>query len=165
MMRRYLAAVMDLSVTLLEIHKLMYFKQESGQGLRLKFTKGPYGPYAENLRHVLTLIEGHFIGGYGDAADKPDKPIEPKAEAVAAAGRFLADQTSQLTRCTISNAQTTKQTTTATRRQATLGRRAEIRNLRPAASPNIAKNGTRAMVSRNETASYRPASPAHRIVN
>lgn len=91
LMRRYLAAVMDPTVTLLEIHKLMYFMQESGQRLKLTFTKGPYGPYAENLRHVLTHIEGHFIIGYGDAADKPDKPIEPKAEAVAAAERFLAD--------------------------------------------------------------------------
>ncbi len=91
LMRRYLAAVMDPSVTLLEIHKLMYFMQESGQDLRLKYTKGLYGPYAENLRHVLTHIEGHFIIGYGDAADKPDKPIEPKAEAVAVAEEFLKD--------------------------------------------------------------------------
>ena len=91
LMHRYLAAVMDPTVTLLEIHKLMYFMQESGQGLRLKFTKGPYGPYSENLRHVLTLIEGHFIIGYGDAVDKPDRPIEPRAEAVAAAERFLAE--------------------------------------------------------------------------
>lgn len=91
LMRRYLAAVMDPSVTLLEIHKLMYFMQESGQDLRLKYTKGLYGPYAENLRHVLTHIEGHFIIGYGDAADKPDKPIEPKAKAVAVAEEFLKD--------------------------------------------------------------------------
>lgn len=91
LMRRYLAAVMDPSVTLLEIHKLMYFMQESGQNLRLNYSKGPYGPYAENLRHVLTHIEGHFIIGYGDAADKPDKPIEPKPEAVAAAEEFLKD--------------------------------------------------------------------------
>jgi len=89
LMRRYLAAVMDPTVTLLEIHKLMYFMQESGQNLRLKFTKGPYGPYGENLRHVLTCIEGHFITGYGDAADKPDRPIELKAEAVATAEEFL----------------------------------------------------------------------------
>ena len=91
LMRRYLAAVMDPTVTLLELHKLMYFMQESGQPLKLLFTKGPYGPYAENLRHVLTHIEGHFIIGYGDAADKPEKPIEPKGHAVAAAEEFLKD--------------------------------------------------------------------------
>jgi len=92
LMRRYLAAAMDPSVTLLEIHKLMYFMQESGQNLRLKYSKGPYGPYAENLRHVLTHIEGHFIIGYGDAADKPDKPIELKPDAVTAAENYLANQ-------------------------------------------------------------------------
>lgn len=91
LMRRYLAAVMDPTITLLEIHKLMYFMQESGQNLRLEYTKGPYGPYARNLRHVLTHIEGHFIVGYGDAADQPDKPIMPKAEAVTAAESFLKD--------------------------------------------------------------------------
>ena len=58
---------------------------------QLQFTKGPYGPYAENLRHVLTRIEGHFIIGHGDAADEPDKPIEPKPGAVKAAEAFLAD--------------------------------------------------------------------------
>jgi O-acetyl-ADP-ribose deacetylase (regulator of RNase III) len=92
LMRRYLAAVMDPTVTLLEIHKLMYFMQEAGQPLKLSYAKGPFGPYAENLRHVLTHIEGHFIIGYGDAADKPNKAIEPKAHAVAAAEEFLKDR-------------------------------------------------------------------------
>src|SRR5215208_2801766 len=75
LMRRYLAAVMDPAVTLLEIHKLMYFLQEAGEPLQLRFKKLHYGPYAENLRHVLSYIEGHFIQGYGDAADQPDKQI------------------------------------------------------------------------------------------
>lgn len=91
LMRRYLAAVMDPTVTLLEIHKLMYFTQEAGQPLKLNFPKGPSGPYAENLRHVLTHIEGHFIVGYGDAADAPEKPIELQARAVGAAEEFLKD--------------------------------------------------------------------------
>jgi O-acetyl-ADP-ribose deacetylase (regulator of RNase III) len=73
---RYLAAVMDPFITLLEIHKLMYFMQEAGENLRLKYEKGTYGPYAKNLRHVLSLIEGHFISGYGDAEDDPERPIE-----------------------------------------------------------------------------------------
>jgi hypothetical protein len=34
LMRRYLAAVMDPTISLLEIHKLMYFMQESGQPLK-----------------------------------------------------------------------------------------------------------------------------------
>jgi O-acetyl-ADP-ribose deacetylase (regulator of RNase III) len=91
LMRRYLAAVMDPSITLLEIHKLMYLMQETGQNLKLVYVKGPYGPYAENLRHVLTHIEGHFITGYADASDRPDKQIEPKREAIKAAEEFLVD--------------------------------------------------------------------------
>lgn len=76
LMRRYLAAVMDPFCSLLEIHKLMYFMQEVGQPLRLRYTKGPYGPYADNLRHLLNVIEGHFISGYGDAEDDPWRQIE-----------------------------------------------------------------------------------------
>ena len=76
LMRLYLGAVMDPAVTLLEIHKLLYFMQESGEDLRLRYEKGPYGPYAENLRHVLSKIEGHFVVGYGAGDDRPDTPIE-----------------------------------------------------------------------------------------
>jgi O-acetyl-ADP-ribose deacetylase (regulator of RNase III) len=86
LMVRYLLAVLDPFVSLLEIHKLMYFMQEAGQPLRLKYDKALYGPYARNLRHVLNLIEGHFITGYGDAEDKPELPIEllPGAPKIAA---------------------------------------------------------------------------------
>jgi O-acetyl-ADP-ribose deacetylase (regulator of RNase III) len=51
---------------LLEIQKLMYFLQEAGEELRLEFKKHKYGPYAENLHHVLQRIDGHYIRGYGD---------------------------------------------------------------------------------------------------
>jgi O-acetyl-ADP-ribose deacetylase (regulator of RNase III) len=52
--------------SLLEIQKLMYFLQEAGQHLSLNFVKAPYGPYAENLNHVLQAMEGHYLRGYGD---------------------------------------------------------------------------------------------------
>ncbi len=90
LMRRYLAAVMDPTVTLLEVHKLMYFMQEAGEPLRLKYQKAPYGPYAENLRHVLNHIEGHFITGYADAGDRPDKSLELKPHASEQAEAFLS---------------------------------------------------------------------------
>jgi O-acetyl-ADP-ribose deacetylase (regulator of RNase III) len=89
LMRRYLAAVLDPFVSLLEIHKLMYFMQEAGEKLQLQFAKGPYGPYAENLRHLLNHIEGHFIKGYGDAEDNPEKQIELNVAASEQAERFL----------------------------------------------------------------------------
>lgn len=97
LMRRYLAALMDPFVTLLEIHKLMYFMQEAGQPLRLDYEKAKYGPYATNLRHVLDRMEGHYIAGYGDAEDNPEKQIEltPAAEQ---ADAFLAQDADTVSR-------------------------------------------------------------------
>lgn len=90
LMVRYREAVLDPFVSLLEVHKLMYLMQEAGEPLRLKFEKGVYGPYAKNLRHVLNELEGHFLTGYGDAADKPELPIELLPNAHDAAGTLLA---------------------------------------------------------------------------
>ena len=91
LMRCYLGAVMDPFISLLEIHKLMYFMQEAGEPLRLRYSKGTYGPYSENLRHVLSLLEGHFITGYGDAEDDPEIQVEFIPEAVEQAEKFLKD--------------------------------------------------------------------------
>ena len=89
---RYRKGLLDPFVTLLEVHKLMYFMQAAGEPLKLRFAKGLYGPYATNLRHVLHAIEGHFISGYADGGDAPDKPLElvPGAveDAVAVLDRF-----------------------------------------------------------------------------
>ncbi|MDX2034153.1 MAG: macro domain-containing protein [Blastocatellia bacterium] len=98
LMRRYLAAVMDPAVTLLEIHKLMYFMQEAGEPMKLSYQKGLYGPYAQNLRHLLSAIEGHFISGYGDAEDQPTKQIELKFEAAEQADAFLKNHPETRTR-------------------------------------------------------------------
>lgn len=89
LMRRYLSAVMDPTITLLEVHKLMYFMQEAGEPLRLRYKKAHYGPYAENLRHVLSLIDGHFVRGYGDGEDQPDKSLELDSIASSQAEIFL----------------------------------------------------------------------------
>ena len=89
LIRRYLRGLLDPVVTLLEVHKLMYFMQEAGEPLRLKFQKGPYGPYAENLRHVLNAIEGHFVSGYADGGDAPDKQLELVQGAIEDAEAFL----------------------------------------------------------------------------
>ena len=76
LMERYIEVLLDPFVTLLEVHKLMYFMQEAGEPLKLRFVKGVYGPYAENLRHVLNAMEGHLVSGYVDGGDRPGKPIE-----------------------------------------------------------------------------------------
>lgn len=89
LMDRYLAAMMDISISLLEVHKLMYLLQVEGEPLRLRYVKGPFGPYAENLRHVLRDIEGHLITGYADGGDAPDKQLELVPGAVRDAEAFL----------------------------------------------------------------------------
>jgi O-acetyl-ADP-ribose deacetylase (regulator of RNase III) len=90
LIRHYLAACMDPVVTLLEIHKLMYFVTACGEPIeRLCFQKGPFGPYSENLRHVLNQTEGHFTQGFGDGADAPEKPISLLPEGLAQAQTFL----------------------------------------------------------------------------
>ena len=92
LMDRYLAGLMDPFVSLLEVHKLLYFMQEAGEPLRLRYARAQYGPYAENLRHVLNAVEGHLVTGYGSGGDEPDKPLELVPGAVADAQRFLADK-------------------------------------------------------------------------
>jgi O-acetyl-ADP-ribose deacetylase (regulator of RNase III) len=92
LMDRYLRGLLDPFVTLLEVHKLMYFMQNAGEPLRLKYTKGPYGPYAENLRHVLKAIEGHLLTGYADGGDAPDKQLELVPGALEEAHAFLYDK-------------------------------------------------------------------------
>jgi O-acetyl-ADP-ribose deacetylase (regulator of RNase III) len=93
LMHRYLGGLLDPFVSLLEVHKLMYFMQEAGEPLRLTYQKALYGPYAENLRHVLTAIEGYLVSGYGDGGDAPDKPLGLVPGAVEDATAFLEDHT------------------------------------------------------------------------
>lgn len=92
LMDRYLQGLLDPFVSLLELHKLMYFMQEAGEPLKLRFSEGPYGPYAENLRHVLHVMEGHYISGYGAGGDQPDKVLELVPGAVEDAQRVLAQK-------------------------------------------------------------------------
>lgn len=88
---RYLRGLLDPTVSLLEVHKLMYFMQEAGEPLRLKFQKAHYGPYAENLRHVMSAIEGHFLVGYADGGDDPEKVLALVPGAEDEASHFLSE--------------------------------------------------------------------------
>jgi O-acetyl-ADP-ribose deacetylase (regulator of RNase III) len=89
LMYRYIQGLLDPSISLLELHKLLYFAQEAGEPLKLRFVKGPYGPYAENLRHVLHAIEGYYISGYGAGGDEPRKVLELVPGALEDARRVL----------------------------------------------------------------------------
>jgi O-acetyl-ADP-ribose deacetylase (regulator of RNase III) len=75
LIERYLAGLMDPSISLLEVHKLMYFAQEAGEPLRLRYVKAQYGPYAENLRHVLAAVEGYLLSGYIRRRTSVDRPL------------------------------------------------------------------------------------------
>jgi O-acetyl-ADP-ribose deacetylase (regulator of RNase III) len=98
LLHRYIKGLLDPFVTLLEAHKLMYFMQEAGQKLELRFAKAHYGPYAENLRHVFKTIEGHLVSGYADGGDAPQKELELVPGAVADAEQFLQGDTETLAR-------------------------------------------------------------------
>ena len=89
LMSRYLAGLMDTGITLLEVHKLMYFLQLAGEPLRLRFRQGTYGPYAENLRHVFHAIEGYYVSGYGDGGDAPGTELQIVPGAIQDAIAFL----------------------------------------------------------------------------
>ncbi len=98
LMQRYLGGLLDPTVTLLEVHKLLYFMQSTGEPLRLKYQKAIYGPYAQNLRHVLNTIEGHFVSGYADGGDAPDKELKLVPGAVDEAEAFLKQHPDSLVR-------------------------------------------------------------------
>ncbi|MGH9156127.1 MAG: type II toxin-antitoxin system antitoxin DNA ADP-ribosyl glycohydrolase DarG [Acidimicrobiales bacterium] len=91
-MERYLPFAVN--VTAVDIQKLMYFMQEAGEPLKLRFAKGRYGPYADNLRHVLASMEGHYISGVGDGSSKALDPIpfEILKGASAASATVLAER-------------------------------------------------------------------------
>jgi len=89
LINRYLNGLLDPFVTLLELHKLMYFMQEAGEPLKLRYSKALYGPYAENLRHVLNAVEGHLVCGYVDGGDNPDKKLQLLPGAIEEATHFL----------------------------------------------------------------------------
>ncbi len=88
LMNCYLRGLLDPFITLLEVHKLMYFMQAAFEPLKLKFAKGTYGPYAENLRHVLNAIEGYLVSSYADGG-APDKELELVPGALDDAHAFL----------------------------------------------------------------------------
>ncbi len=98
LMDRYLGGLLDPFVTLLEVHKLMYFMQEAGEPLKLRYVKAPYGPFGENLGHVLKAIEGHLITGYADGGDSPNKQLQLVPGAAEDARKFLRENTTTLER-------------------------------------------------------------------
>ena len=98
---RYLGGLLDSFVTLLEVHKLVYFMKISGEPSlgQLRFVKGDSGPYSENLTSVLRKVEGYFISGFRDGGDEPYKQLELVPGAVKGAAEFLGENPGTRARC------------------------------------------------------------------
>jgi O-acetyl-ADP-ribose deacetylase (regulator of RNase III) len=92
LMNRYLVPGYGYRLSLLEVQKLAYFLQVAGEPLRLEYRADRYGPYADNLRHVLHRIEGHYVQGFGDGKNNPETPLQLIGDAAAEAEAFLAEQ-------------------------------------------------------------------------
>lgn len=75
----------------IEAQKLAYFLQESGIDLRLRYVAHHFGPYADNLNHVLERIDGHFIEGFGDRVNTSQ--IKLIKSSLCEANKFLENDT------------------------------------------------------------------------
>ena len=75
----------------LEIQKLMYFAHLVMPQLRLRFDRGFYGPYSEQVRHLVQGMEGTFIRGLGDGTAPVQNldPISPTKEGIDEAAAYL----------------------------------------------------------------------------
>jgi len=80
-------------VSELEIQKLAYLLQVLGQPSRLAFSRGRYGPYAEQLHHVLQELEGHYLVGYGDRSARVTdlRPLRLTEGTIEKASEWLAE--------------------------------------------------------------------------
>ncbi|HZK16128.1 MAG TPA: hypothetical protein VFC52_06035, partial [Solirubrobacterales bacterium] len=63
-----------------------------------KYVKAPYGPYANNLRHVLRDVNGHLIEGYTADGDDPTEQVRLLSGAVESSDAFLAQHPDTLRR-------------------------------------------------------------------
>lgn len=96
-LHRYLAQARSLEVrdgvSELELQKIAYLLQVLGQPSRLAFSRGRYGPYAEQLHHVLQGLEGHYLVGYGDRSTRVSdlRPIRLTEGTIKEASQWLAE--------------------------------------------------------------------------
>jgi O-acetyl-ADP-ribose deacetylase (regulator of RNase III) len=78
---------LNYTLSQIEVQKLAYFLQATGEELKLDFQPHKYGPYSDRIRHVLNRMEGHFIRGVGDGVAEPE--IEVIDSALEEAQRFI----------------------------------------------------------------------------
>jgi len=83
--------------TPLVVQKLLYFLQVAGEPLqRVRFVRQKYGPYADTARHLVQVLEGHYLSGYGDGTGNRVVHLLPRAAEKAEA--YLCDHPETLER-------------------------------------------------------------------
>jgi O-acetyl-ADP-ribose deacetylase (regulator of RNase III) len=77
----------------LEIQKLLYFAGLHAPELKLKFEQGNYGPYSDQVRHLVQEMEAVYLTGFGDgtAPVQDLNPIEPTESGKSEANTCLVD--------------------------------------------------------------------------
>lgn len=88
--------ILGFDISHLELQKLAFFLQEAGQSdLNLRYTKGSYGPYASNLKHLLAHLEGYYFKGQIRFQDmKPTDALRIVEEQMPQVHRFLEEKLS-----------------------------------------------------------------------
>ena len=67
--------ILGYEVNFLVAQKLTYFLQRFDEPLKLRFSKGYYGPYADNLMPVLNILNGSYINFKDKNDNKPSTVI------------------------------------------------------------------------------------------
>ena len=96
LVRRY--SVLGLGCSNLEVQKLAWFLQRSIEGmglarpLHLRFVANKYGPYADNLRHLLDALDGSYLHcGKRLSEAPPSEQIWVDASRQPAVAEYLED--------------------------------------------------------------------------
>lgn len=89
---RYVKGLLTPFVSQLEAQKLMYFLKEAGEPTlnRMNFKPHHYGPYAQELGHMLRRLDSHFLQGVGDDANNPRQLLEMIPDGVEEAQAAIA---------------------------------------------------------------------------
>ena len=71
----------EMSPGTFEVQELMYFLQVASELLRLRFESGDFGVHTDNLKSVLSMIDGYFLTGYGSESQVGEElSVLPGAE-------------------------------------------------------------------------------------
>ncbi|MBV9867535.1 MAG: macro domain-containing protein [Abitibacteriaceae bacterium] len=84
-------SMVDLEFSQLELQKLAYLLQATGEPLKLHFQQMRYGPAASEIAPMLSRWEHHWTLGFGDGTGGIREPILLKPEVIEKANIFLRE--------------------------------------------------------------------------